>query len=172
MLDLNGDHLPDVVSAGPNGIYLTYAKPDGTFASAFAPEVAELMFQPTLADFNGDGIPDIAATGDNAVKVSLGNGDGTFAPAQALSRGPSAASFGQYQDAVHGDFNGDGKLDLLTAYPNIDGPLRALIFFGHGDGTFAAPIAVPESSVTFPAFTTLVDSAVVDINHDGRSDLV
>ena len=29
--DVNGDGIPDVVDAGPNGIYISYGHHDGTF---------------------------------------------------------------------------------------------------------------------------------------------
>ena len=175
--DMNGDGIPDIVAAGPNGIYITYGQGNGTFASATAPEVTEVIGYPTIADFNGDGIPDIAATGDTAIKLSLGKGDGTFGTPTALSNNNGAIDFSTPLSAtnahiLHGDFNGDGKPDLLAlGSPGIN-QYDAYILFGHGDGTFNAPVLVPNSSVVFPMYAQLTDSAVFDINHDGRSDIL
>jgi hypothetical protein len=177
IVDMNGDGVPDIVAAGPNGIYITYGQKNGSFASAFAPEVAEVIGYPTVADFNGDGIPDIAATGDTAIKLSLGKGDGTFGAPTALSNNNGAIDFSTPLSAtnahiLHGDFNGDGKLDLLAiGSPGIY-QYNSYILFGHGDGTFNAPVLVPNSSVVFPMSAQLTDSAVFDINHDGRSDIL
>jgi hypothetical protein len=55
------------------------------------------------------------------------------------------------------DFNGDGKLDLLSS----DGTMN----LGHGDGTFTAgtPVSVP-NGVSF--------LAVADFNGDGKPDVL
>jgi hypothetical protein len=65
------------------------------------------------ADLNGDGIPDLAGTGTNAASVMLGNGDGTFRPKVNYPVG------GQAQDLAAGDFNGDGRLDLVVSLSDI-----------------------------------------------------
>lgn len=177
VVDLNGDGHPDVVATGPNGIYISFGKPDGSFAAAFAPEVTELIGYPTVADFNGDGIPDIAATGDSAVKVSIGKGDGTFAAPVALPNQGGGINFSTPLSAtgayiVHGDFNGDGKVDLLATgspgiYVNQD-----YIFWGNGDGTFRGPVLASTPSSTFPFQGSLFDDAIYDINKDGKSDIM
>ncbi|MBW4039306.1 MAG: hypothetical protein HIU91_10605 [Acidobacteria bacterium] len=177
IVDMNRDGIPDIVSTGPNGIYISYGKPNGTFASAFAPEVTEVIGYPTIADFNGDGIPDVAATGDTAIKLSLGKGDGTFAAPTPLSNNNGAVNFSTPLSAtnahiLHGDFNGDGKLDLLAIGSTSIYQYISYILFGHGDGSFSAPIAVPNSSTLYPMYSQLTDAAVFDINHDGRSDLL
>jgi hypothetical protein len=63
------------------------------------------------ADFNSDGFPNLVILGSDNISVLLGNGDGTFTIA--------GGSFGIGSDTVTfnaiavGDFNGDGKLDLV-----------------------------------------------------------
>jgi hypothetical protein len=82
-------------------------------------------------DFNQDGIKDLAAL-DRGGDILLGNGDGTF------YLGPSIPlRFGQSVRVI-GDFNNDGKLDLLATNcnPFNHGCSEALLL-GNGDGTFA-----------------------------------
>jgi hypothetical protein len=177
IVDMNLDGNPDIVAAGPNGIYIAYGQRNGSFASAVAPEVAEVIGYPTVADFNGDGIPDIAATGDTAIKLSLGKGDGTFGAPTALSNNNGAIDFSAGEIAsdahiLHGDFNGDGKLDLLAIGSPSTYVYNWYILNGHGDGTFNAPVLVPNSSSLFPESEQLTDNAVFDINQDGRSDIL
>ena len=64
-------------------------------------------------DFNKDGILDlaIANSSDNNVSVLLGKGDGTFAPAP----GSPFDTGGNLTTALAvGDFNNDGKLDVVA----------------------------------------------------------
>ncbi|PYM87134.1 MAG: hypothetical protein DME09_00365, partial [Candidatus Rokuibacteriota bacterium] len=117
-------------------------------------------FSVAMGDFDGDGKPDLAVAngGSNDVSVLLGNGDGTFKPAKNYEAGLGG---GPLWVAV-GDFNLDGKLDLVVANSSSD---SVGVLLGNGDGTF-------RPSVTFPAGGTAPQSvAVGDFNGDGKPDL-
>ena len=60
-----------------------------------------------------------------------------------------------------GDFNGDGRSDILALYSAAS---QATVMLGNGNGTFQAPV----NTVTAP-FTHEV--AVGDFNHDGKLDI-
>lgn len=99
-------------------------------------------------DLNHDGYEDlITSTNTGASRVYLSKGNGAYtALAVSISASPS----------LLGDFNGDGKLDLIAGNQ---------MYFGQGDGTFrsGAAIAIP------PDFIAM---AAADVNHDGKRDLL
>src|SRR6185437_153399 len=65
----------------------------------------------------------------------------------------------------HGDFNGDGREDLVASH---DGTTQnGLLFLSNGDGTYDAPISLP-----VPIPTGEFGMAVGDFNDDGKLDFV
>ena len=93
----------------------------------------------------------------DTVSILLGNGDGTFQPAVSYFVGTHANA------VAFGDFNGDGKTDLVaaTAMPSGDNEAVAVLL-GNGDGTFQPAVYYPAANV--PQF-------VGDFNRDGHQDL-
>jgi hypothetical protein len=111
------------------------------------------------ADLNGDGKLDLAGAGANAVSVMLGNGDGTFG---AKTDFPTVAD---PQAVAAGDFNSDGKVDLVATLN--DSQLSLALLTGTGTGTFNSPIYFPNTSgFDSPAVVA------TDLNNDGKLDLV
>src|SRR5215216_2180563 len=110
-------------------------------------------------DLNGDGRLDLAGSGANTGAVMLNNGNGTF---QAKITYPVA---GQSQDVAAGDFNSDGRMDLVVT---INTPQISLsLLLGNGDGTFNAAINFPNTS----GFDS-PDVVATDLNNDGKLDVV
>lgn len=176
-VDLNEDGILDLVSTDSLGTGISVRIGRGTngvgtglFGAGVAyPAAARAGFL-TLGDFNEDGIWDVAATSSfSGTPASLyvylgqgvgGRGDGTFGPVTTYSTttNPSALTTG--------DFNDDGITDLAVTR---GGGMACLIFFGNGsgpigDGTFAAPVALPVPDV-------VTEVAMGDLNGDGIADL-
>jgi hypothetical protein len=108
-------------------VWVLLGKDDGTFQAArLAGNFTNYSLTAiTVGDFNGDGKVDLAvslfgslvpsSTGlYDAIGVLLGNGDGTF-QAPLLSQSSADNNY----DIAVGDFNNDGKLDVLTR-PGLD----------------------------------------------------
>jgi hypothetical protein len=115
-----------------------------------------------VGDFNGDGKPDIAVT-DSAQKhvvVYLNSGNGSFSSPITTTIQMGALGAGAI---VAGDFNEDGKQDLIVG--TIAGPQANIFLSGNGDGTFTQGQTLPGSFGFFSA-------AGVDINHDSHLDLI
>jgi FG-GAP-like repeat/Abnormal spindle-like microcephaly-assoc'd, ASPM-SPD-2-Hydin len=163
--DLRGDGKSDVLGFSNNELIVYLGNGDGTFAAGVSyPVVGPVVA--TLGDFNGDHKLDVVVSvaGDNGIVpgqevVFLGNGDGTFQAGRISTGVPNPAS------AVVGDFNSDGKLDLVISNQSLgcNSPCPTSILLGNGDGTFQAPTAI------FPGTGSL---AVGDVNGDGKLDLV
>jgi len=174
--DFNGDGKPDVVMANESSaqVSVLLGTGDGALGIAVQYGTGTNAVSVAVGDFNGDGKPDLAVANHGeplsprpaaSVSVLLGNGDGTFQTALNYLAGtqPSSVSVG--------DFNGDGKPDLVVAdvgswdwnrgtYTNGS----VLLFLGRGNGTFQAP-------VSYGTGTIPVSVVVSDFNGDGRPDL-
>jgi len=161
--DFAGDGKLDIFTVnGNSSVSVLLGNGDGTFQSQVATNI--VTNQPsdvTVGDFNGDGKLDLAMPvsvtqpGDSALTVMLGNGDGTFQSPIIANPGPIATP-ASMQAA---DFNGDGKLDLVTS-----DSVAVSVFLGNGNGTFQAPL---NSAVSMePSGFVLAD-----FNGDGKLDL-
>lgn len=162
--DLNGDHLPDVVSAsyddGTLTVFFNSAGAPGTFG---APVILSSpgASQVAIGDMNGDGLPDLVSADFN-VSLFLQTAPGTFAsPVTLYSGGASWVAVG--------DLNGDGQPDVaLTDAVGV----KVLFHTGApGSVTYAAPVSVFTQSVN-PGITGANLIAIADVNGDGLEDLV
>jgi len=126
--DFTGDDKLDLVAAelyGDDAIALLRGHADGSFGIPAVSSPAGA--QPGAiqsADLDGDGALDVAvvnsSTTDHTVSVLLGDGDGTFQAPLPFDVGTAGAGL------VTGDFNGDGKPDLVTTHLS-DGTATVLL---------------------------------------------
>src|ERR1043166_5302983 len=145
---------------------LTVTTPDICDPVSFAPAAnhaaGQHPYSVAVGDFNGDGKLDLAAANrdSNNVSIFLGDGAGNFSAATNLDTGFDTLPV----SVAVGDFNGDGKQDVVAAnYNNM--PLGSVsIFLGDGVGNFSA-------ATNFPAGSSPYSVAVGDFNGDGKQDL-
>jgi hypothetical protein len=143
--------------------------------TTFSPQYAAFSQQPNSiepppspilqADLNRDGIPDFIATQDEQVLLSSAGGKYT------VHHFSSSALVGGALPLVAGDFNGDGKNDVLF-YAFTGGNQLFVVAYGDGAGNFPTTKAVPN----LPGFVTggvgYVLAQTTDVNGDGRPDLI
>src|SRR5678816_765078 len=141
------------------GCAMTFSEVSAQVATFTTQQYPLLGNTHVAADLNADGKPDLAGAGGNDVSVMLGNGDGTF---RAKTDFPVGI---QTQAVAAGDFNSDGRVDLMVT---LNTPQLSLaLLTGTGTGTFNAPTFFPNTSgFDSPAI------AATDLNGDGRLDLV
>jgi hypothetical protein len=168
--DLRGDGKLDIVTANQdnNTVSVLFGNGDGTFQNAVSIAVGVNPDTVAVGDLRGDGRLDIITANQGftdiqgSVSVLLSNGDGTFQTAVDYSLGAAALDLAA-RDVALGDFNGDGRLDIVTANNSADGGSFSLLL-GNGDGTFLTGVehAVPASPLSITA---------ADLNQDGTLDL-
>ncbi|MCR4288648.1 MAG: FG-GAP-like repeat-containing protein [Candidatus Scalindua sp.] len=163
--DINHDGWLDIVSSSlgnTNGIQAWINK-NGQFGDLQPVSEKDLFDGLRLADINNDGNLDIIAANKTSItkggiNVWLGTGDGDF----ITETGPTRSNM--YSDVEVGDFDNDGKIDIVgAAWGHDGGSLR--VWLGSGDGRWSAV----ESIVDVGSFWG-VD--VADVDSDGNPDII
>ncbi|MFM5889652.1 MAG: FG-GAP-like repeat-containing protein [Dolichospermum sp.] len=143
--------------------------------------VAGLPISLTVGDFNGDGKSDLVVgtgnTGTGNFSVLLGTGvSGLSTATNYFIFDPSQLPVVGY--LAVGDFNGDGKTDLVAAGNATQATAQAfLVALGSGSSSLFSSINLNISGGTFylpPNLSTIYPTSVAigDFNSDGKSDLV
>src|SRR5271157_2360321 len=171
----------DGVQAGPPPrVIVQYGNGDGTFggeSQIYAASSGDPYFYPmgaAIGDVNGDGRPDIVVlssqdgTLDDRVYVFVNDGSGGFGAPNIIDLG-SITGNGNDRAVAIGDFNGDGKPDLVVHTVDPSNIEHIWFLAGHGDGTFATPV---DRGSYGDATQGIVRYFAADMNGDGRLDLV
>ncbi|HEV2860520.1 MAG TPA: Calx-beta domain-containing protein [Pyrinomonadaceae bacterium] len=173
--NFNGDGRSDLVALTDTGrVTVLLSTGPSTFSAAPGSpfELAPgLPFGSTSAvavgDFNGDGRDDLATatTAQNSVSIYLNDGAGrlTLSSTAAI---PIGTSFREKHLAV-GDFNRDGRLDVVSA----NGESRNVtVFLGDGAGGLGSGTNFASTARNFDSARALF-MAVADFNGDANPDL-
>jgi hypothetical protein len=178
--DFNGDGKTDLihlVNSGNGYVHVWLSKGDGTFdvKSAFTPapsySVNNNNFNFQTGDFNGDGKTDfihLVNSGNGYVHVWLSKGDGTFDVKSAFTPAPNYSVNNNNFNFKLGDFNGDGKTDLIHLVNSGNGYVH--VWNSKGDGTFDVKSAFTPAP-TYSVNNNNFNFQTGDFNADGKTDL-
>jgi metallo-beta-lactamase class B len=153
-----------------SGFYVL--EPGRPSLSRYKPEIAGPYVDVQALDLNGDGRTDLVTSYG---QVFLRGSDGTFPEQPSLHL---ATEKGDWSFLAVGDFNGDGRPDIVLLSYGMHGQPTARVFYnkGNADRPFAEN---PDAVIPLPApgknepLTLLRDSPpVIDWNGDGIADLI
>ncbi|MEM7204190.1 MAG: VCBS repeat-containing protein [Planctomycetota bacterium] len=177
--DLDGDGVGDmVVSTLGGAVEVLLGDGSGGFNPAQSLAVTAFCFNVRAGDLDGDGDLDLAALGSDTGTVHVFRNDGaaTFALAAELDVPPLASglALGDFA-SPDGDPNcpcngpPDGLVDLAVSH---FGRSVVTTFWGSGDGTFMAGPDLELPAATPPVRPESVGATMVDLNGDGRVEVV
>ncbi len=166
--DFNNDGHPDILAFGTddNTLYLYVNNGKGAFTIGgtftYGSGTQSSGVTAATGDFNHDSLTDLAFVNAGQLHVWFGNGKGGFTPGPAM--GVNGAN------PVLGDFDGDGKADLLLT--DTVNYTVAYVLYGDGTGHFPHTTTITFSNPAGTTGTHYVAFSAGEINGDGKTDIL
>ncbi|CAI9393419.1 hypothetical protein MICABA_02440 [Microbacterium sp. T2.11-28] len=176
VMDVNGDRRADIVGFGDSGVHVALSTGNGfstptrwTTAFGTSRGWSAASTPRYLEDMNADGRPDIVGFGPQGVFVALNTGSG-FATARKWTSSFGSGSSGGWRvnrdPRTLADITGDGRPDIVGF--RVDG-----VYVARNTGSsFAKAVRWTTDFGSREWTLGLMPRAVVDVNNDGRADIV
>ena len=145
--DINNDGNQDLLftNYGAANVFVELGNGTGNFIAQPAVSVGSSPSAICIADFNGDGFQDFVTANQNTFTSSLrfGNGTGAF----TSNANTSIAVTFAVGTVLAGDFNNDGKFDLVTV--NSGGTISILKNLDKGIQLSGKGINIPDGNLSY-----------------------
>jgi FG-GAP-like repeat len=141
--DFNGGALDvAVANEGSDNVSILLGNGFGQFAAGTPVSVGDAPSSVVTGHFNADAFTDlaVASVGDDNIAIRLGNGTGGFSGSGTVSTGTNSDP----RAIATGDFNNDGKTDLVSAN---QGSSTVSVHLGDGTGGFATDLTPRDVSI-------------------------
>ena len=169
-VDLDGDRRTDIVVKGPESVVVAdIGTPVASLPDLYIDPASKWLF----SDVNSDGLADLLTVHHDSIAVQLNTGRG-FAESRVVFTPPTswgnAMSFLGPEDIRQGDFDRDGRPDLLAMLVNSMGVGRASILRWNGSEFVAfdlpdAPLAIAVAPAGL--IRGQITNFVTVLDHDG-----
>ena len=172
MFDINGDGKVDLNATFQDGgsqWWINNSTPGHVnFTPTTITREGNSSREQVLFDFNGDGKVDWFRSAPPGLVVDFGDGNGGFTAGSKTFVIPGTDS-NDNASFLPGDFDGDGKIDLLVLTGgNYDGTLgKTMVWHNNGNMTFTDVTA--SSGIPTNGF---IVKGVGDFNQDGKLDII
>ncbi|UNO41739.1 VCBS repeat-containing protein [Streptomyces sp. MST-110588] len=171
--DFNGDGKPDVVAAEQDTGRLWLYSGDGKGSIGGGGNRKMIgtggwngMHELTAGDFNGDGKADLIGVEESSGELFLYAGDGTGSIGGGSTRKRIGTNWDSMQNLVAGDFNEDGKTDII-ATETESGEL--FFYAGDGAGNIGGESTRKRIGTNWDSMQSLTAG---DFNGDGKTDVI
>ena len=185
--DVDNDGDLDLIQTGfnddssPQRKTILYGNNNGSFSPLVNPVdgTGDFLgtddFNPNWVDYDHDGDQDIFYVDEATGNLEKGvlytnNGDNTFTRNLTPVDGVSNFEGHREADAVWGDYNNDGYIDLYVQGASGFQGINSTLYKNNGDGTFSL-VKRGEDQTTFFSGTRLGANDFVDFDADGDLDL-
>nr|BFF23125.1 VCBS repeat-containing protein [Glycomyces mayteni] len=162
--DYDGNAVDEIVYRSTDGLVSTQQPQAGSWwgSDSWGTGFRSMTLLETAGDFTGDGFPDLFAR-DSSGNLYLYPGDGHIAG--AVARIKVGTGWNSMSAIVGGqDFNGDGRTDVVASQASTGD----LYFYpGNGTGGLGSRVKIGTGWNSMRQLT-----AVGDLDHDGRDDLI
>jgi RHS repeat-associated protein len=179
--DFNGDGKTDILATGSGSSGALFFS-NGDNSWNVISNISNVTPHPVRGDFNADGKMDVLYASSPTIHVYFGTGEGTLTETNFPNAAVSWMSRYHWEGAgdiyvptiiITGDFNGDGKTDILLKYNELT---TTPMYFSNGDGTFNVTNNTVRDSQNndISKLLNLYGTAAYtgDFNGDGKTDLL